>query len=516
MRHFKLYKELTLGQKIMALVLILNLSVTINFTPKVWAQETPADAADQKGDEANAAAEPSTEEAAGSTTNGGIKITRPDGTTVEIESAITSSEDSEASITQECEKIEDDLNKRLKDMASACAVTNLGRSCLSGLFLCDEASSSEECEGIKELNSASATEIEKQRLEDERDELEALKEEKKEILEKQETAQEAVNDYIKEFEDKKDELTAADEELKFELKNIKGETAAKLATTQAGIQEAEERHNALSLNIAEQQKQMIQFMTAEKLKCNAKSKDEAQKFYTQVRSCTTGRGNCTLSLNTLIRNGRRSLAEMAQAYGIIKRRQCLRTDGQDDFAVQYRAMNALMKNQNDQIAAQRASLVRQREILVGQLRVAEAEGQIANSEASLKQAQKTAALSAELGRIEAQRKAKAALALQLQNDAKVLQTKIEAQTEKVANIRRDIATSLSSGSLNKFREAQLLASGLLNEAEDAQSNSCECSGAIQNISELSGSDFCTPRPSRQSNEAEATEEDVDLIDAALE
>lgn len=473
MRHFKLYKKLTLGQKILALVLILNISLVFNFTPTAWAQEADAE------------------------------TETPAGIVVNVSTG------AETAIAGSCEAIEADLNTRLREMATACSSTDLGRSCLQGLFQCDEASDSESCEGLNAVTSSPATETERRRLEDQREVLEELNEQRQELQDKQAEAQSKVDELNDKYEDKLSEVAAADEELRTEVRSNDASTQARLSEIQTNIRSLEEANNALFGQVAEQQKQMIQFMTAERLACNQQAQQHAQNFYTQIRSCSTGRGNCRLNLATVVT--RKSPAEMAQAYGRRKRRECLRTDGENDFAVKYRAMNALIRNQEDQIANQQRQIAKNRGDLVNEIQVAQAAGQIANAEANLRRAERVQALSNEKNRLQAQILAQNATIRQYTEQVNALQERIEAQSETIANTRRSLTSSMSSGSLNRLRESQLLASTLLTQAQDAQANSCSCSGAIQSISELSGADFCSPR------NVPAQEEDaVELIDAIIE
>jgi DNA repair exonuclease SbcCD ATPase subunit len=473
MRHFKLYKKLTLGQKIIALVLILNISLVLNFTPTAWAQDAATET--------------------------------PPSVVVNVPTS------PETAIAGSCEAIEADLNTRLRAMATACSSTNLGRACLQGLFRCDEASDGEGCEDLNSVTSSPATETERRRLEDQREELKELNDQRKELQDKQEEAQRTVDELNEKYEDKMSEVAAADEELRSELRSNDAGTQAKLTEIQTNIRSLEEANNALFGRLAEQQTQMIQFMTAERLACNQQSQQHAQNFYTRIRSCSTGRGNCRLSLGTVIT--KKSPAEMAQAYGRRKRRECLRTDGENDFAIKYRAMDALIRNQEGQIANQQRQIAKNRGDLVNEIQVAQAAGQIANAEANLRRAERVQTLSTEKNRIQAQIVAQNATIRQYSENVNALQERIEAQSVIISNTRRSITSSMSSGILNLLRESQLLASSLLTQAQDARTgtNSCPCSGAIQNISELSGSDFCSPR-----NAPAQEDEAVYLIDAIIE
>lgn len=473
MRHLKLYTKLTLGQKLVALVLILNISLVFNFTPTTaWAED----------------ADPST-------------------TTPNI-SVVVNGTDPAASPAGSCAAIEEDLNKKFRELSAACSATNL-RNCTANLFQCDEANDSETCDAMNNMTSAASSDAEEMRLETEKEELAELNEKRKELMESKEQAQKEVDELNEELEEKQSQLVAADEEFRLAMKNIEDRTGLKLSEIQANISALEESNNSLLGKISEQKVQMIQLMAAGRLKCNEDSRKAADNFYAKARACSSGRGNCNISLNALIRNGNHSLAEMAQAHGRVKRRQCLRTDGDNDFAVEFRKVNAIMREHRIQIAQQQKTIASQRNNLYAQITQAKQAGKLEVENTTSNIAARARNLSAQEGRLKAQIAAKSALIVQNEVLLKDNQSAIEAKAAAVASARRSIQSSLASGELNKLREAQLLAPGLMAEAQDAEA-SCGCTGSIRSISNFSGANFCPPRAG-----AEETETYVDAEEGTL-
>ncbi len=484
MKHVKLSKELTLGQKILILgfVLMSNISVIFISVPDVHAED--ANVAEGRP--------------------GNISIRRGD---VEINIDGDETETSNNDVAGSCERFEKDFSEKLRSMVSACSSTNLGSNCLQAVFQCNENSDSDNCEGFSSLTSSMGREVEKEKLEDQKEELEALEKNKKDILNRQTDSQEEIDKLNEKMEDKIREIDSKNEELKHNLAAIKNDTGSKLAVIQTKIAALEEQNNGLIGKLAEQKTQMIQFMTAERLTCNQKSQEHAQSFYTRVSACMEGRGDCGLSLNDFIRNGGRSLAEMAQSYGRTKRRKCLRTDGSGDFAVKYRSMTALIKNNEGQVVNQQNAILKAKQGLINQIQIAKAEGQIGNAQANLNMAEQSRTLTREKQRLSFQLTAKNQILKNQIFEIKKIDDQIEAKNRDITNTRRSVRSSRASGSLNKLRESQLLSAGLIHEAEMAKENGCECSGAIQTISDRSGSGFC-----ESGSSVNTTEDEIELED----
>lgn len=459
MGHFKLSIKLTLGQKIIATMLVLNVLVNMGFSNSLWAQENTS----------------------------GRKIT-----TEQTEEEYLASLGDPA--VRACEKIEEDLASRIKEISKACSATDMGAGCLQSLFQCSEGSTSEGCEGLSSLSTFSSRDEERYRLESEEDKLEALEKKKERTQEKQELAQEKVDELIAKQNDLDLETQALDTELQASFQNINTAVSQNLAKIQTDIMTLEEENVGLKNKLAEQEKQMITFMMAERLTCSQQAKEKAAKFYAVARGCSSGRGNCNLSLNTLVRNGTGTLADMAKAEERRMKRQCLRTDSGNDFAIKYQALQAniaidkqTIKNQQDRLAKKRANLL-------NQVRLAQTEGTLAKNQAQLNKAQRLLTISTQKTQLLLQLSLQQANALALQKTVDGVQSEIDTQVTTVAEAKRKLSRSLGNSDLSSLREAQISAPDLLNEARSAKENGCDCKGAFSSISKRSGAYFCDDAP----------------------
>jgi chromosome segregation ATPase len=460
MKHFKLSKELTLGQNLTALVLILNVLVILS--PTQQAQASIWD--------------------------------------------MFKSSDSENA----CEKIEKDLNDKLREMAGACSSTDMGRGCLQSIFTCNEDNTdSAECESFSEITASPTKDNERRNLDDQKDQLEALEKKKNDLQDRQEAAQKEVDDLNSKYEDKVRELDAADTELQNDLKNTKNETAEKLSEIQANNKVLDAQNDALFIKTLEQKKQIINIMKEERLKCSSDAKKEGEKFYAIMRTCMSGQGNCNISFNSFVKNGGKSLAEMTKSYERRQARKCLRVDGNNDFSIRYRAMQAEIKVNESAILKQQQIIAKNRAELSGQVLIAQANGELAKSEATLKHTKTSQILSQEKARLQLQISAKAEAVKNYVTEVKALQDQIESQNSEIASARKSLSSSMDGKDLNKLREAQLTADSLASEAEYAvKNNKCGCSGALKNISDLSGKDFCGSSPETETQDVPVELEDV--------
>lgn len=462
MKHFKLSKDLTLGQKILGLVLILNLSVILAFINRANAQESTV-------------------------------IERPDGTRI----TLNGSEESTSSSSSEkyCEEIKENLSSQIKDIRNACSASAMGGNCMQSLFQCSEDNAdSEECENYQSTLSLPTTEIEKANLEDQKSALEKLEKEKEKLEEEKQKMQTAVDEVQQKLKDKLLEEEAAQAEYEANVKINDEETQAKVTQLIAKMKELDTASSALVGKTSEQKRDMINFMTEQKLSCLKQSQDKAQTFYNTMSLCMSGRANCpSFSLDGLIRSAGKSLASLAQNYGRTKKRQCLALDGQNEFSIKYRAMQALIKNQEDEIRRQQREIAQNRIELDTLVQVANAQGKLANSQATLTKQKALNQLAKDkiLLQIDLGYKQNALIAHQA-----LIHEKINAITEKEAEIsttRRNSNVSLSSKELSNLKEAKFSADYLLSSAQEA-ADSCECSGAIKYISERSGKNFCGSSP----------------------
>lgn len=454
MKHFKLSKDLTLAQNLMSLVLILSLSVILVSTINAKAEETTSDED-------------------------------------RLAAAVTLLRGGDAVDPNSCAGIQNTLAKGIADINKACGTTSLGADCRQSMFQCNEDSSdSEICESLNTTIGSSSSESDKMKLEDEKDELEKLEKNKKDLQDQKDQIQTELEELNGKLEDKVLEEGGAQEELEHAIKSNDAQTAAKLQEIKINMKALDQQNETLFGKISEQKADMIKFMADARLKCLDESKKHAENFHTRAKLCISGRGNCSISMSSFVKNGNRSLAAMSNAYGRSKKRQCLKVDGNNAFSIQYRAAQALLANQQSQLNRQHQLIAQNRQDLISELELASAQGKLLNSEATLKHARKVQKLAQDKIQLQGKIMAKQT---DLQNKTKEISDmsdRIETQSATIASTRRSISLGMKNDDLSKLRESQITASDLVTAAKEAKEDGCACNSTMKTISEDSGTDFC--------------------------
>lgn len=464
MKHLKLSKELTVGQNLLATILILILAL-ISFNPTYLMAA---------GEDTSAAS-----------SNGSITITQADGTKVEIagtESELDESKDNS------CESIEKNLNEKLRNMSKSCSGTDLRGSCLQSLFQCSgENADSEECDSFNDTVSANSSESEKLILEDQKDELKKLEKDKEKLEEKQSDAIKEISENNENLNDKEREINALDDELKANLEANKNKTSQELAKIQSDIMAIEDQNQQLIASLAGQEKLMTQFMLESQLKCKSESSDKAKNFYNTLRACMSGQLNCNIGFNDFMRNAHKTPAQIAKSYERKQMRSCLRVDSDTEFSLKYRAMRAEMDKNKAVIKTQQNTLAAKRANLTAKINIAVMSGQVADSEANLKKAKSLNVLTSEKNQLSSQGNYLNQKVAILSNDIKAKQEEIDNKTDAIAKTKYSLTSSLSKSDLGNLREAVISADYLLQDAKSAvEDNSCGCTGAFAIISRYSG------------------------------
>ncbi len=479
MKHFKLSKKLTLGQKVFVLMMtfcvgVMNLSLTTVSAEVVDATVTTTTTTTTAAPEVKPAATPHIRIGA----DGSVDI-NPN-----IDPAVSANA---------CEAINDDLDIEVRSMMSACSGARLGGDCLETLFQCNEDNKdSEDCQSLNGAMESSASEQQKDVLEEQKEALESLKDQKDAIQKQQEQKQEQIDGLNSDFADRLQERRDLDLALEDSIKGNNENTTNAINGIRESMSALESQSQTVFAQIADQQRQMNQFMLAERLTCKAESKVESQKFYGYLRSCSEGRRQgCNLSFQSFARNGNNSYADMAQAYERRKNRECLRIDSDSAFSIKYKALHAQIESNKALLGKQNAAINLKSTELMNSIQIAQAKGQLANAQETVRNAANVQLHDQETQRLQLRI---TQLSDSIKNDVnqvKSLEDRIDEQTDTIKDSRDKMTSSLNSDDLKKLREAQLNAQRILNEAQAAKTNdSCECSGAIQTISDRSGVNFC--------------------------
>ncbi len=459
MKHSKLSNKLTLDKKLFVLMITFTVAVMNISITNVVAEEP---------------IRPS------------VRIA-PDGT---IDINGNEDSDDEATTADECEKINDDLNEKLREMNQACSATSFRGNCLEALLSCDQnMSGPESCDALKDTLGAISTEDYKDQVKSEKDRLEKLEDRKAELLKLKSDEQEKLDKMNSEIADRKMKRQDLEKDLKDSLRDSDQATANTINGIRAQAGELQTRRDAVFSQLMDQRRQIGEFMLKEQLTCNQSAREEAKEFYTYLRMCSEGRKQgCNLSLQSLVVNGNSSYSAMANKFKRQKAKECMRTDSSSDFAIKHRAFMSQIDLNKDILNATNKSINDKATELNRAIQVADAQGKLANTELTI-QANKSINAHEE----ETQR---------LMNRALMINGNLNAYDRELASaessvkLQEDVIDELKTGSsgtsgeeLANLRNAHMDAESLISEAQEAQAQ-CGCTSEIQRISDRSGLNFC--------------------------